>query len=79
MRGNSMRKDTDRRSSGPSELPARYLTPGEVADLLGVPVDTIYQWRYKRTGPPGFRVGRHLRFDPRAVCRWVESQGEGVA
>ncbi len=62
-----------------ADLPARYLRPAEVADLLGVPVDTIYQWRYKGTGPPGFRVGRHLRFDPRAVQRWVESQAESVA
>lgn len=55
-------------------LPDRYLGPSEVAELLGVPVDTIYQWRYKRSGPPGFRVGRHLRFDPRAVRRWVDEQ-----
>ena len=61
------------------ELPVRYLSPTEVAELLGVPVETVYQWRYKRTGPPGFRVGRHLRFDPRAVQRWVETQTESVA
>ena len=60
-------------------LPDRYLGPTEVAELLGVPVETIYQWRYKRTGPPAFRVGRHLRFDPRALRRWVEEQCEGVA
>jgi excisionase family DNA binding protein len=62
-----------------AELPVRYLNPGEVAALLGVPVETIYQWRYKRTGPPGFRVGRHLRFDPRAIQRWVQHQTESVA
>lgn len=60
-------------------LPDRYLGPSEVAELLGVPVDTIYQWRYKRIGPPGFRVGRHLRFDPRAVRRWVDEQSKGAA
>jgi excisionase family DNA binding protein len=60
-------------------LPDRYLGPAEVAELLGVPVETIYQWRYKRTGPPGFRVGRHLRFDPRALRKWVEQQSESVA
>jgi excisionase family DNA binding protein len=46
--------------------------------LLGVPVDTIYQWRHKRTGPLGFRFGRHLRFDPRALQRWIEAQSESV-
>ncbi|MFF3496310.1 helix-turn-helix transcriptional regulator [Streptomyces sp. NPDC002795] len=55
-------------------LPERYLTPVDVADLLGVPVETVYQWRRKRTGPKGFRVGRHLRFDPADVRAWVESQ-----
>jgi excisionase family DNA binding protein len=61
------------------DLPERYLTPAEVAEILGVPVETIYQWRYKRTGPPGFRVGRHLRFDPRVLQRWVDEQSESVA
>jgi excisionase family DNA binding protein len=52
-------------------LPDRYLTPEDLATLLGVPLETVYQWRRKRTGPPGFRVGRHLRYDPAAVSRWI--------
>ncbi|MFF0743011.1 helix-turn-helix transcriptional regulator [Streptomyces sp. NPDC004111] len=54
-------------------LPDRYLTPTDVADLLGVPIETIYQWRRKHTGPKGFRVGRHLRYDPADLRAWVES------
>jgi predicted DNA-binding transcriptional regulator AlpA len=42
-------------------------------------VETVYQWRRKRTGPRGFRVGRHLRFDPDDVRAWVESQIKGAA
>ncbi|MEV5167892.1 helix-turn-helix domain-containing protein [Streptomyces werraensis] len=60
-------------------LPNRYLTPVDLADLLGVPVETVYQWRRKQTGPRGFRVGRHLRFDPEDVRVWVESQMEEAA
>lgn len=60
-------------------LPDRYLGPTEVAELLGIPIDTIYQWRYKGIGPAGFRVGRHLRLDPRAVRRWVDEQTASVA
>lgn len=37
-------------------------------------VETVCQWRRKRIGPRGFRVGRHLRFDPDDVRTWVESQ-----
>ncbi|QKW02864.1 helix-turn-helix domain-containing protein [Streptomyces sp. NA02536] len=60
-------------------LPDRYLTPVDLADFLGVPVETVYQWRRKQTGPRGFRVGRHLRFDPEDVRVWVESQMERAA
>jgi excisionase family DNA binding protein len=59
-------------------LPERYLTPNEVAHLLGVPVDTLYQWRYRGTGPPSFRVGRHLRYDPEAVAQWIQQLIEGT-
>ncbi|MEU3492209.1 helix-turn-helix domain-containing protein [Kitasatospora cineracea] len=61
-------------------LPARYLTPEDLAELFGLPsVETVYQWRRKRTGPPGFRVGRHLRYDPAEVAQWVAAQGREVA
>ena len=60
-------------------LPDRYLTPVDLADLLGVPVETVYQWRRKGTGPRGFRVGRHLRFGPEDVRRWVAGQMEEAA
>lgn len=34
-------------------LHERLLTIAEVAEYLGVPVGTLYQWRHKRTGPTG--------------------------
>jgi hypothetical protein len=43
----------------------------DVAAFLDVPVATLHQWRYLGTGPPAFKVGRHLRYDPDAVRRWV--------
>ncbi|MFH8368858.1 helix-turn-helix domain-containing protein [Streptomyces sp. NPDC018031] len=55
-------------------LPDRYLTPDDIAELFGVPLETVYQWRRKRTGPPGFRVGKHLRYDPAAVARWTNDR-----
>ena len=51
-------------------LPERLWTPDDVASYLGVPVQTLYQWRRCRTGPPARRVGRHLRYDPAAVHAW---------
>lgn len=47
----------------------RLLTAQELANYLEVPLATIYAWRHRREGPPGFRVGKHLRF------RWAEVEG----
>lgn len=52
----------------------RLLTVEELADYLEVPVATVYAWRYRRQGPPGFRVGRHLRFRQGDVERWIEDR-----
>nr|WP_051800375.1 helix-turn-helix domain-containing protein [Streptomyces sp. NRRL S-325] len=65
----------------PLPLPSRYLTPDDLVEMFELPsVETVYQWRRKRTGPRGFRVGRHLRFDPDDVRAWVDSRrSEAVA
>jgi excisionase family DNA binding protein len=55
-------------------LPDRYLTPEDIASLFAVPIETVYAWRKRRTGPPGFRVGRHVRYDPTAVHTWAAQQ-----
>ncbi|MGW1552835.1 helix-turn-helix domain-containing protein [Streptomyces sp. NPDC002346] len=56
-------------------LPDRYLTPEDLVVMFSLPsVETVYAWRRKRIGPPAFRVGKHLRFDPTAVREWVTEQ-----
>jgi len=52
----------------------RLLTVEEVAEWLGVPVGTIYAWRYRSTGPASYKVGRHVRFRPSDVEQWLEAQ-----
>jgi excisionase family DNA binding protein len=52
----------------------RLLTVQDLADYLDVPVATIYGWRYRRQGPPGFRIGRHLRFRWSDIERWIEDR-----
>lgn len=51
----------------------------EVADFLGIPVNTLYQWRTRNYGPPGKRVGKYVRFIPDQVKAWVESPPDGIA
>lgn len=53
----------------------RLLSAHEVAEFLGIPVATLYQWRHKGCGPDAYRVGRHLRYDPAVVRGWLESHG----
>ena len=52
----------------------RLLTVEDLAGYLDVPVATTYAWRYRRQGPPGFRIGRHLRFRCSDVERWIEDR-----
>ncbi len=60
-------------------LPTHYLTPEDVAELLAVPVQTLYQWRRKRSGPPAFRIGRHLRYDPSELHIWIANLAREAA
>jgi excisionase family DNA binding protein len=53
--------------------------PKEVAQYLGVPVQTIYQWRTRNYGPPGRRVGKHVRYLPDEVREWFRGLSTGVA
>lgn len=54
-------------------------TTEEVAEYLGVPVQTLYQWRLKGIGPRGSRVGRHIRWDWADVDSWLEEQARVAA
>ncbi|MGH8904692.1 MAG: helix-turn-helix transcriptional regulator [Egibacteraceae bacterium] len=39
------------------------LTVKQLAELLQVPVSTVYRWRHRGEGPRGIRVsGRHVRY-----------------
>lgn len=51
----------------------------DVAEFLGIPVQTLYRWRSQGYGPPGSRMGKHVRYVPDDVRRWVESLREDVA
>jgi excisionase family DNA binding protein len=53
-----------------------FLSPQGLADYLGVPVGTVYQWRYRGVGPRGSSVGRHVRYRRRDVDAWLEQQAQ---
>jgi predicted DNA-binding transcriptional regulator AlpA len=45
-------------------------TIDDVSRYLRIPVETLYQWRRKKLGPPACKMGKHLRYDPAEVRRW---------
>ena len=58
------------------ETRERLLTVEELAEYLGVPVATLYQWRHRGEGPPGFRVGRYIRYRRNDVEQWIRDRLE---
>ena len=61
------------------------LNTKQLAAYLNKPVDTIRAWRTRRTGPPGFRLGRDVVYRRETVDAWLagledaESERQGGA
>jgi predicted DNA-binding transcriptional regulator AlpA len=51
----------------------------DVADFLGIPVGTLYQWRARRYGPKGYRIGRYVKYFPEEVRTWASNQPKELA
>lgn len=58
----------------PSHETDRLVSPQDLAGYLGVPVATVYSWRYRQEGPPAIRIGRHLRYRWPDVQAWLEER-----
>jgi excisionase family DNA binding protein len=56
------------------ETTDRLMTLAELSEMLGIPVNTLYGWRCRGEGAPGYRIGRHLRYRRAAVEAWLEEQ-----
>ena len=54
-------------------VPERLWTIQETSEFLSVPVGTLYQWHPRGRGSAAIQGGKHLRYDPRAVMRWLEA------
>ncbi|MDR2974022.1 MAG: helix-turn-helix domain-containing protein [Propionibacteriaceae bacterium] len=52
------------------------LSTAELAEYLGVPLATLYDWRTNGHGPRGYRIGKHLRFALSDVQTWLAAQKE---
>ncbi|MFG2369392.1 helix-turn-helix transcriptional regulator [Streptomyces mirabilis] len=53
-----------------------FLSVKEAAEYLGMSPHTLYVWRYRRIGPPSFRMGSRGRVMYRieALDAWIREQ-----
>ena len=50
----------------------KYLTAEEVANMTGLSVETLAQWRSQRRAIPYLKIGRVVRYDPADVQTYLE-------
>jgi len=68
-----LRKGTcDEEATGTGSAARAALDDQGDISFLGVPVGTLCQWHYRGEGPQPYKVVGHLRYDPRALIRWLE-------
>ena len=46
----------------------------DVAAETRLPKSTLRDWRYRRIGPPSFKLGRHVAYRPEDVRAWIDAQ-----
>jgi excisionase family DNA binding protein len=57
------------------ELTRRLLTASQVAEVLGIPVSSVYDYARRAVNPlPSLAIGRHRRFYQADVERWLDDQ-----
>lgn len=66
---------TDQQSSSPF-IDNQLWSIKRLAEFLDVPATTIRDWCYKRL-IPFFKAGRHVRFRPSDVEKWLSERGVG--
>lgn len=55
----------------------KLLTPAELADIVGLSTQTIYNRRYHGASlPPCVQLGRMVRFPIAGVEAWIAAQAE---
>lgn len=47
------------------------VTPGQLADRLGIPEATLAYWRSMGNGPPWGKFGRHVRYPADQLDTWI--------
>jgi excisionase family DNA binding protein len=56
----------------------RMMTVEDLAEYLGLPIGTIYKQRSEETDPPGYRVGKFVRWKRSEVDAWLETKRDPI-
>lgn len=51
-----------------------WMTRPEMADQIGISVDTLARWETRRIGPPCVRIGRKVYYRVEAFREWLRDQ-----
>lgn len=51
-----------------------HLSPQQLAERYGVPLETVYGWNKTGSGPDYIRVGRHVRYRLQEIDKWEKSR-----
>jgi excisionase family DNA binding protein len=52
----------------------KHLTPEELAEREGVPLETVYGWNKTGKGPQYMKIGRHCRYALADVLAWEKTR-----
>lgn len=55
----------------------RHLSVKDLAEREGVPVQTVYTWNSRGTGPRYMSLGKHVRYRMADVITWENSRCKG--
>lgn len=62
---------TNKQEAAPLAATHDLLTPDQLAEYLDIPRKTLFEWRSRGGGPPGIKVGRHVRYRMSDVQAWL--------
>ena len=55
----------------------KHLTIADLAERVGVPPATVYQWNSRGDGPRYLKIGRHVRYRLADVIAWENTRYAG--
>lgn len=54
-----------------------YVSPEEASRIIGVPLRTMQNWRFRDDGPPFTRYGQTIRYKVTDLHDWMQLNREG--